>query len=183
MVFRKPHEETKSRKLARVLREEAWVWFETLTYLIPGRVGDRLRGFVIGKFLKACGGRLEIRPFAHIWSPWNLSVGRNCSIGRLASLNCVGRVRFGNDVRMGPYVMITTLNHGLARGELIDAQTPQVQDVTIGNDVWIGGHACILPGVTIGDGAVVAAGAVVTRDIEPDTIVGGSPAKVISRRH
>ena len=53
--------------------------------------------------------------------------------------------------------------------------------ITIGNDVWIGGNSTILPGVTIGDGAVVAAGAVVTKDVEPNTIVGGVPAKVIKK--
>jgi maltose O-acetyltransferase len=54
-------------------------------------------------------------------------------------------------------------------------------EIHIGNDVWIGGHSTILPGVTIGDGAVVAAGAVVTKDVEPKTIVGGVPAKVIKK--
>lgn len=53
--------------------------------------------------------------------------------------------------------------------------------ITIGDDVWIGGHSTILPGVTIGNGAIVAAGAVVTKDVEPNTVVGGVPAKVIKK--
>ena len=61
------------------------------------------------------------------------------------------------------------------RGDLIPAP------IRIGNDVWIGANATVLPGVTIGDGAVVAAGAVVTRDVEPLTVVGGVPARPLKR--
>ena len=66
-------------------------------------------------------------------------------------------------------------------GDVDRYQTGWAEPVTIGNDVWIGGHACIMPGVTIGDGAVVAAGCVVTRDVAPRTVVGVVPGKFIKK--
>ena len=174
--------ETRFGMLRRVAREEMWTWYQGAQCWIPGRVGARLRGLLIRPFMGHCGGKLAIREFAHIWNPWKFYVGHNCSIGRFSIVNCADEVRFGNDVRMGPHVMITTLNHGLRRSQIIDAQVATVKPVVVGNDVWIGGHVLILPGVTIGDGAVLAGGAVVTKDVEPYTIVGGVPARAIGHR-
>lgn len=88
-------------------------------------------------------------------------------------------VRFGNDVSIGPDASILTLGH--------DPQSPDMADrggdVVIGDRVWIGYRALILPGITIGEGAVVAAGSVLTRDVEPYTIVAGSPARKIGERN
>ena len=87
-------------------------------------------------------------------------------------------IRIGSDVSIGPEASILTLGH--------DPQSPVFADiggeVTIGDRVWIAYHAIILPGVTIGEGAVVGAGAVVTKDVEPYTIVAGNPAKTIKKR-
>lgn len=174
--------QSKLQKLPRVIKEEMWVWLEFLFSLIPGRVGHYLRGFLVRLFCKKCGGIIKVRPLAHIWGVENLSIGYGSCIGRFASVNCVGQVRIGDNVLMGPSVMISTMNHGVQRSERVIAQAPDVQDVTIGNDVWIGGYVCILPGVTIGDGAILAAGSVVTQDVEPYTIVAGVPAKFIKYR-
>lgn len=88
-------------------------------------------------------------------------------------------IRTGSDVSIGPEASILTLGH--------DPQCPNFEnrggDVTIGDRVWIGYRAIILPGVTIGEGSVVGAGAVVTKDIDPFTIVGGNPAKKIGDRN
>ncbi len=88
-------------------------------------------------------------------------------------------VRIGNDVSIGPEATVLTLGH--------DPQSPHFADrggdVTIGNHAWIAYRAIILPGVSIGEGAVVAAGAVVTRDVEPFTIVAGSPARKVGERN
>lgn len=166
----------------RLLREESWVWYEQFMCWIPGRLGQRIRGVAYRLFLKKCGGKLVVRQYAHVWCPRNLSVGRNCSIGKFSNINCPGEVVIGDNVRMGPYVMITTLNHGMSRSAIIDSQEPDIRPVHIDNDVWIGGHAVILPGVSIGEGVVIAAGAVVTKNIEPFAIVGGVPARVIGKR-
>lgn len=91
-------------------------------------------------------------------------------------------ITIGNDVSIGPDVMIINTNHSMAKQILIREQEEIAKDILIGNDVWIGGKVIILPGVTIGDGAVIAAGAVVTKDVMPFTVVGGNPAKFIKDR-
>ena len=182
MILEEVVTQSKIQKLPRVIKEEIWVWTEALFSLVPGRIGHYLRGFLVKLFAKKCGWPLKVRPLAHIWSVWNFSCGHHCCVGRFASIDCVGQVRMGSHVLMGPNVMITTLSHGLKKSGTIVSQAPEIEDVTIGNDVWIGGYVCILPGVNIGDGAVIAAGAVVNKDVEPYTIVGGVPAKVISYR-
>ena len=87
-------------------------------------------------------------------------------------------IRTGSDVSIGPEAAILTLGHDPQSPDFADAGG----DVVIGDRVWIAYRAIILPGVKIGDGAVIAAGAVVTRDVEPFTIVAGSPAKKIGER-
>ncbi|MDE6853681.1 MAG: sugar O-acetyltransferase, partial [Muribaculaceae bacterium] len=88
------------------------------------------------------------------------------------------RVSIGNHVFIGPNVSIYTACHPLDHRER-NTGNEWAEPVTIGDSVWIGGSVTIVPGVTIGDGAVIAAGAVVTRDVEPYTLVGGNPAKII----
>ena len=84
----------------------------------------------------------------------------------------------GDNVWIAPNTLITTINHPISpkgRRQHLGISKP----VKIGNDVWIGGNATILPGVTIGNNVIVAAGAVVTHDVPDNVIVGGVPAKVI----
>jgi len=136
--------------------------------------------------------------FWGVFQQSGLSVGNHTFVnyGCFISGTLEFPVRIGNYVAMAPDVFITTRNHVLD-GAAIGLPPPLCHDrsvieayeslgkkgpVTIGNDVWIGCRACILPGVTIGDGAVVGAGAVVTRDVPPYTIVGGVPAKPIRQR-
>ena len=90
----------------------------------------------------------------------------------------IREVYIGNNVMIGPNTLITTVGHPLSpkarRGYMAKAAP-----VRIGNDVWIGGNVTILPGVTIGNNVVVAAGAVVTKDVPDNSIVGGVPARLI----
>ena len=90
----------------------------------------------------------------------------------------IREVYIGNHVMIGPNTLITTVGHPLSpkarRGYMAKAAP-----VRIGNDVWIGGNVTILPGVTIGNNVVVAAGAVVTKDVPDNAVVGGVPAKVL----
>ena len=92
----------------------------------------------------------------------------------------IGPVTIGNHVNLAQGITVTALNHNFAEKDLrIDEQGVSTNPVNIGNDIWIGTNAVILPGVTIGDHAVVAAGAVVTKDVPPHTLVAGVPAKII----
>lgn len=106
----------------------------------------------------------------------NIRVGRNTFVNSGCCFQDQGGIRIGDDCLIGHQVVIATLNHAAPpkqRGDMFS------KPVIIGDGVWIGSHATILPGVTIGNGAIVAAGAVVTRDVPANTVVAGVPAKTI----
>lgn len=107
-----------------------------------------------------------------------LIIGADCSINYGVSIGCTESIRLGERCRLGPYVMIVDS----AFHELLDrSKRPPSQPVIIGDDVWLGAKASILPGVTIGRGAVVGTGAVVTRDIPAFAVVAGVPAKIVKQ--
>jgi acetyltransferase-like isoleucine patch superfamily enzyme len=91
-------------------------------------------------------------------------------------------ISIGDHTLIGEYVSIRDANHGVEPGTPIREQPHAAEGIDIGRDVWIARGAVILKGVTIGDGAVIAANSVVTKDVEPMMIVGGIPAKPIRRR-
>ncbi len=106
----------------------------------------------------------------------NIHVGKNVFINAGCQFQDQGGITIGDDTLIGHNVVLATLNHGFEparRKDLLPAP------IVIGRKVWIGSNATVLPGVTIGDRSIVAAGAVVNRDVPPDVIVGGVPAKVI----
>lgn len=115
---------------------------------------------------------------AEVWSPDRLSVGERTIVGRQTLLDCRGGVRLGRSVNVSSQVMIMTAKH-LVNDPAFEAS---FEPVAIGDRAWIAVRAILLGGVTIGEGAVVAAGAVVTANVEPYTIVGGIPARPIGRR-
>lgn len=92
----------------------------------------------------------------------------------------IGPVKIGDNVNLAQGITVTALNHNFNDpSKRIDEQGVSTSAVTIGNDIWIGANAVILPGVSIGNHSVVAAGAVVTKDVPAHTLVAGVPAKVI----
>ena len=92
----------------------------------------------------------------------------------------IGPVTIGSHVNLAQGITVTALNHNFKDSDKrIDEQGVTTSPVVIGNDVWIGANAVILPGVSIGDHTVVAAGAVVTKDVPPHCLVAGVPAKII----
>ncbi|KAB2331371.1 sugar O-acetyltransferase [Bacillus mesophilum] len=108
----------------------------------------------------------------------NIHVGKNVFINSGCCFQDQGKIKIGDGVLIGHNVVLATLNHDInpkKRSNLHPAP------ISIGNDVWVGSNATILPGVTIGDGAIIAAGAVITKDVPPLVIVGGVPAKVLKK--
>ena len=117
-----------------------------------------------------------------IFLPFNADFGKNLTIGKNVFINSgckfqdQGGITIGDGSLIGHNVVMATVNHGLSRET---RHYNYFSPITIGENVWIGANATILPGVTIGDYAVVAAGAVVTKDVEAGVVVGGVPARFI----
>lgn len=140
----------------------------------------KLRAFCGKLMLSHCGSNVNIEKGAQF--SYDISLGDNSGIGVNALISSC--VTIGNDVMMGPDCIILTANHCMERNGIpMRCQGhEEFRPVVIGNDVWIGARVIILPGVHVGDGAVIGAGSVVTKDVEPYSIVGGNPAKLIRMR-
>ena len=113
-----------------------------------------------------------------------LTVGANSAIGKRCEIALNGgEISIGNFVRIASNVFITNANHAFTdTGTPIMEQGVVTRDVVIEDDVWIGHAAIILPGVRIGKGAIIAAGSVVTKDVDALSVVGGNPARFIRSR-
>jgi acetyltransferase-like isoleucine patch superfamily enzyme len=136
----------------------------------------RWRGATIGKQLKLWRG---------VWfaDPQKIVIGDAVTIGKSAMLISVDTIHIGNRVMIGHGSQLITAGHGIPEGRgTMRTAKPVTEPIVIEDDAWLGASAIILPGVTIGQGAIVAAGAVVTKSVEPFTIVGGVPATIIRQR-
>lgn len=138
------------------------------------------RDEIIRGLLGSCGNKF------HFNQPFRCDYGCNIHIGDnfFANFNLTildeAEVRIGDNVFIGPNVSMYTACHPLNPEER-NTGVEWAEPITIGNNVWIGGSATILPGITIGDNAVIGAGSVVTRDVEANTVVVGNPAKEIRK--
>lgn len=121
------------------------------------------------------------RPY-NISSLQNLSLGEHIYIGPEAWFSLRGRCSIGSGTIFGPRCRIHTSNHHYEGAMLPYDHIYVVKDVTIGENVWVGADVSIMPGVTIGEGAVVAACSCVTKDVPPLAVVGGNPARIIKYR-
>ncbi len=155
-----------------------WWFVGNLPFHSWRRFFYRLAGMKIGK-----GSALHMQ--ARIYDPGHIQIGQDTLIGEKATLdgrhqleNSQGRLIIGDHVDIASEVMIWTSEHDLKSESWSAIEAP----VKICDYVFIGPRAIILPGVTIGEGAVIAAGAVVTKDVSPRSIVAGVPAKEISQR-
>ena len=127
-----------------------------------------------------------------LWAKSRLVIGDNFYIGRYSQIECDAEI--GHDVILGNYVaLVGRYDHHYQQVGTPTRRASQIRDanyewkglqskVVIGDDVWIGYGAIILSGVTVGDGSIVATGAVVTKDVEAYSVVGGNPARQIGRR-
>ena len=114
-----------------------------------------------------------------------VSIGKNTSVGEYSDIRAgASKIVIGENCLIAPFVSLIGTNHLTSKEKLIRENEWDTNRnfIVIGNDVWIGSHSVILPGVIIGNGAVVAAGAIVNRNVEEYSIVGGIPAKKIATR-
>lgn len=133
---------------------------------------------ILELLLGELGEDVEIRP------PFHCDYGYQIRIGARTFANCglvaldVATITIGDDVQIGPNVQLLTPTHPL-EPELRRAKWEAAEPISIGSNVWLGGGAIVLPGVTIGADTVVGAGAVVTRDLPSGVLAVGNPARVI----
>ncbi|MGH7340194.1 MAG: sugar O-acetyltransferase [Candidatus Rokuibacteriota bacterium] len=138
--------------------------------------GDPARPEILGQLFARVGPGIVIEP------PFHCDYGSNIVVGErfYANVGCVfldcAPVTIGDRVKLGPHVQLLAVSHPLDRGQRATG-LEYGEPISIGDDAWLGGGAILLPGVTIGEGAVVGAGSVVTRDVEPETVVAGNPAR------
>ncbi|WP_036380966.1 DapH/DapD/GlmU-related protein [Muricauda sp. MAR_2010_75] len=138
-----------------------------------------IRSKMVGFYLKKCGEKPRVKSGAEI-SP-NATLGGFSELGTRCMVQA--NVHIGNNVIMGPDVKIYSRNHKYDRLDLpIQKQGKNYYVTTIGNDVWLGANVIITAGCNIGNHVIVAAGAVVTKDVPDYAIVGGVPAKTIGTR-
>lgn len=126
----------------------------------------------------------EIDPSTTIFPPFYTNFGRFIKLGKHIFINhaCsfldIGGITIEDDVQIGPRVNLTSENHPL---DPSDRTTVLLQPIVIKRNAWIGAGTTILPGVTIGENSIVAAGAVVSRDVPPNTVVAGVPARIVKQ--
>lgn len=151
-------------------------------YFKPFPWGAHIRRFAASRMLDHCGEGVNIERGCHIGSGKNIRLGDRSAIGIRAEVYPF--VTIGSDVMMGPEVLLITENHAID-----DMSVPMNQQgyreprpIVVEDDVWIGQRAIILPGVTLGRGSVIGAGAVVAKSIPPFSIAVGNPARPIRSR-
>ena len=194
------------KKIYLILRELK-DWLEFFIRNIPGRIGYFIRGNYYKIRLKKYSGQNRFEPGLKIEFPRNISLGSksyfglDCkiyasessliSIGSNVSFNSnvminargKGKILIGNNVLIGPNVVLRSSNHSFETIKLPIIEQGMIDgEIIVNDDVWIGSNAVILPNCKIGKGVIVAAGAVVTSDIDSYTVVGGIPAKLIRKR-
>lgn len=141
----------------------------------------RIRYWVCRPLLAYCGEHVNIEHGASIGRR-SVSVGSNSGIGINASIGAGTQI--GSNVMMGPEVLILTQNHSTARVDIpmIEQGFTPLSPVRIEDDVWIGARVILLPGVTVGTGSILGAGAVIARSIPPGSVVVGNPGRIVRHR-
>lgn len=163
------------------------IWFfgivEAVARYIPGEIGNYLRYKSYTHLLKSLGKDVIFHDGVIIENPENVSIGSHCSLNHRTHIHGLGGVKIGNYVRIAPNVSV--VSHNLRyweKGRPMISHGYEPSEVVIEEDVWIGTGAIILAGVKVKSGSVIGAGAVVIKDVPPNSVVAGVPAKVIKTR-
>jgi putative colanic acid biosynthesis acetyltransferase WcaF len=156
----------------------AWAAVEMTLFRLSFHTMSGWRSFLLRRFGAKVGRRSKIRRSVRVYYPWNLVIGELCIIGDDVRLYDLGQMTIGDRVMISQeaYLCAGTHDH---TDPALPLLTPPI---TIGADAWICARAFIGPGVSVGQGAIVAACGVAVKDVEPWTIVGGNPAKFIGKR-
>ncbi len=165
---------TIKERIFMLLWEYTWMFFCSWT----PKPANKFRIFIIKLF----GAKIYGHPFVHqrarIQIPWNLTMHDKSAIGDRANVYTLGEIEICANATVGQEVYLSTGTHSfdLASMNLI------TDKIIVGKNVFIGARAFVMPGVSIGENAIIGACSVVTRDVEPDSVVVGNPARFIKKR-
>ena len=171
------------KKIWWALREEGQVLALWFLAVIPGGTGRRIRSVFMRFFLRRLGTQTVIQPGLRITNPESVSIGSHCNLAQGIFITGGGGVEIGDWVGFGPDVKIWSVNH-----RFDDPDRPwllqgwEKKPVHIEDDVWLGAGVFIMPGITIGKGAIISACAVVNKSVPPYALVVGNPARVVGWR-
>lgn len=160
-----------------------FMFFYGLVKYIPGPIpGDWMRALVLKLWTRKTE-TWQIKDGATFWFPWNISIGKKVAIGEFCFLDGYGGLEIGDGSLVAHHCSLISEDHGIERAGIpMYLQRKEVAPIKIGKDVWLACGVKVLKGVTIGDGAIIGAGSVVTKDIPSFAIAAGVPAKVIKHR-
>lgn len=148
-----------------------------------GIIGHGFRHVCVRRLAKSCGQRVLIFPGCQLHWLERCSIGENVTIHDFCYLDACGGLTIGNDVRMAHNCSLISGQHDYGvSGKTVIESGYSTSPIVVGDDVWFGVGVVVLPGVTIGAGAVIGANSVVTDDVPANTIVAGAPARVIKNR-
>ncbi|MFD2627649.1 sugar O-acetyltransferase [Oceanobacillus kapialis] len=139
---------------------------------------EKIRTALLKDLLGSTGETIYMEPTIRFDYGYNTHVGENFYANFDCTILDVCEVRFGDNCMLAPGVQIYTATHPINPTER-NSGKEYAKPITFGDNVWIGGRAIINPGVTVGNNVVIASGAVVTKDIPDNVVVGGNPAKII----
>ena len=163
-------------KVARALWNVVW-----LVVFRPTPRGNLFRSWRI-LLLKLFGADVKwssnVLPSCRIWQPWKLKMGAYACLSENVDCYTVDEISIGDQATVSQGVKLCSASHDIS-SRIMELTTSPIH---IGENAWVAGWSIILPGVTIGEGAVVGAGSVVTKTVEPWTVVAGNPAKFIKKR-
>lgn len=150
---------------------------------VPNKEGFILRRVFYKKYFKHLGSGVKISPNVKFFFPEKIVLGERVGINENCYLNGHSGIEIDDRTLVGPYTIIHSANHNIpeSKGKIIDAGFLGKQ-VTIGKDVLISAHCCVLAGIRINEGSVIGAGSVVTKDVPEYCVYAGSPAKEIRKR-
>ncbi|KUL73810.1 MULTISPECIES: sugar O-acetyltransferase [unclassified Streptomyces] len=133
---------------------------------------------ILAELLGSLGEEAQVRPPLYVDYGSNITIGARTFVNYNLTALDVAAVTIGEDCRIGPGVQLLTPTHPLEPGPRRD-KLEAARPIVIGDNVWLGGGAIVLPGVTIGDNSVIGAGAVVTKDVPPNVVAVGNPARPV----
>lgn len=170
--------DTPTERAVKIRRLKWLIAWKLLIKPFPYFMGNKWRIWLTAKFGLKHNGGVSIYPDTQIWAPWNVEMGSSVAIDSNVYLYSAAKIKIGTKVAISREAFICTASHDInyANRPLITAP------VTICDGVWIGARATILPGITIGEGAIVAANAVVTKNVPAWAVVAGNPAKIVKYR-